>query len=200
MTDLEKSIANVPKVFEAGREAEYDDFWDVFQNKGNREMYSYAFFGDGWTDETYNPKYDIVSSGNSYIYSNSFITDTKVVIDCATNPGNPNQTLQNAFKGAGHLKTIRKLIVMEKQSFANTFNACSALENITFEGEIGKSINFQYSPLLSKASIENIVSVLSADVTGQTLTLNQTAFDNAFTEEEWNALIADKGDWKFAFI
>ena len=47
---------------EAGAKSEYDRFWDEFQNKGGKASYYWAFYGDRFTDETYNPKYDIVCS------------------------------------------------------------------------------------------------------------------------------------------
>ena len=49
---------NVPKVYEAGKTAEWSGFWDGFQQNGNRTSYNYAFFG--WTDEMFYPKYDII--------------------------------------------------------------------------------------------------------------------------------------------
>jgi hypothetical protein len=45
---------------EVGRKAEYDAFWDVYQTNGNRTDYDLAFGGNGWTKNTFKPKYDIV--------------------------------------------------------------------------------------------------------------------------------------------
>lgn len=39
--------------------AEYDRFWDSFQNYGKKTNYMYAFAGDGWTEQTLKPKYII---------------------------------------------------------------------------------------------------------------------------------------------
>lgn len=54
-----------------GRKAEYDEFWDAFQNNGKRYNYQYAFANEGWNDTTFAPKYDIVL-GNGYTGSNMF--------------------------------------------------------------------------------------------------------------------------------
>lgn len=54
---------NQQKVFNAGKKAEYDRFWDVYQKNGKRRFYGYAFAGDGWNADTFYPKYDIVVSG-----------------------------------------------------------------------------------------------------------------------------------------
>ena len=45
---------------EMGKQAEYDRFWDTYQNYGNRGSYEFAFSNDGWTDEMFMPKYDII--------------------------------------------------------------------------------------------------------------------------------------------
>lgn len=50
---------NVQKVYEAGKKAEYDAFWDTFQQNGNRKNYQNAF-GSCFTPEIFKPKYAIV--------------------------------------------------------------------------------------------------------------------------------------------
>ena len=44
---------------EQGKQAEYDRFWDAFQENGNKKAYRYAFAGGGWSEETLIPKYPI---------------------------------------------------------------------------------------------------------------------------------------------
>lgn len=56
---------NQPKIkaqgFEEGKQAEYDAFWDSYQNKGanKQSVYGSMFFGEAWNDATFKPKYDI---------------------------------------------------------------------------------------------------------------------------------------------
>ena len=66
---LDAMATEIPKVFDAGKKAEYDAFWDVFQNYGDEEGMSYysAFGYDGFTDENYNPKYPIIASAISAV-------------------------------------------------------------------------------------------------------------------------------------
>lgn len=45
------------EVFDAGKQAEYDAFWDTYQQNGERTDYSNAFVGDGWSNETLRPKH-----------------------------------------------------------------------------------------------------------------------------------------------
>ena len=44
---------NAPKVYEAGKKAEYDAFWDAFQDYGNRTDYKYAFANSVWDEDLF---------------------------------------------------------------------------------------------------------------------------------------------------
>jgi hypothetical protein len=56
-----KTIAeNEQKVYDAGKKAEYDRFWDAFQENGSKTMYASAFAGMGWNAECLKPKYKVV--------------------------------------------------------------------------------------------------------------------------------------------
>jgi hypothetical protein len=91
---------NVPKVYAAGkaaggdadaayerglaegREAEWNRFWDLYQDYGNRKYYGYAFGGTGWAGNgLLPPKYPIVLSGG---------TTTEYGIFCNFNRYNEN--------------------------------------------------------------------------------------------------------------
>lgn len=60
---------NMPKVYEAGQKSEYDDFWDNFQDRGNRTMYAYGFSGLGWSTEVFKPKYDMQPLNAGYMFA-----------------------------------------------------------------------------------------------------------------------------------
>lgn len=64
-------------VYEAGKQAEYDKFWDNFQDYGNRKYYNRYPFSDGWNDNNFNPKYVIVPYTGSAA-SNMFQGNTKI--------------------------------------------------------------------------------------------------------------------------
>ena len=103
--------------------------------------------------------------------------------------------------------TVDKLTVSSAMTFAASFVSCSKLENITFEGEIGNSIDFQYSPL-TKASITSVVEHLWGEASKKTATFNLNAVNKAFetsegvndgsTSAEWTALIGTKPNWTIA--
>ena len=55
--------SGIEDVFEAGKKAESDAFWEAYQKQGERTNYEYAF-ADNWTNDTFKPKYDIVPVGD----------------------------------------------------------------------------------------------------------------------------------------
>jgi hypothetical protein len=175
---------NQEKVFDAGKQAEYDRFWDELQNYGKSKGYPNAFSYTMWNDKTYNPKYTFKVSGcNNMFMSNTNITDTKVPIDFRGNGGQ----IFGLFNGCTKLVTIRTLILdATKQTFNNYFLSCKALKNITFEGEIIRDIDFSYSPL-SVDSMKNVIGHLAKFVG----TENELSYTVTFTDECWAALEAD---------
>ncbi len=213
---------------EAGKRAEYDAFWDAYQQNGNRQEYSYAFAGRGWTDDILKPKYDIRPTNCMYMFANArglvdveeaflragIVLDTSNATDF-TNFLLTNTTVKkmpmidisnassvvNLFSQATELRSV-KLTVSERVTFADSFNVCNSLSDVEIVGVIGTSINFMWSPL-SKESIKNIINHLSDTVTGKTLTLSKAAKEAAFpTEAEWQDFLtgADKGNWTFSLV
>ena len=62
---LQNIAENVPRIYDAGKKAEYDAFWDSFQEGGAVKDYS-STFGAGWTALTFRPKHDVITS-NAYM-------------------------------------------------------------------------------------------------------------------------------------
>ena len=197
MSLAEKFEVIADSVYEKGKEKERSNFWDVFQNKGKLNAFSsyqYAFSYGHWTDNNYNPKYTISAGYScSYMYyMATSITDTKVDIDLRYAPA----SLQ-VFRSSG-LKTIRKLIVAETNTYNTWFKDCAALENITFEGVIGNDLSFADCPLLTVESMLNIFGCLrdnSATGASNTLTLGSTNL-NKLTDEQ--KVIATEKGWTLA--
>lgn len=197
-------------VFEAGKQAEYDAFWDSYQDNGNRTDYANAFSGRGWSESTFKPKYDMTvtnpymlfrycgikdlgeairNSGKRLILdSNNFqyvfqTTELEIIdgIEFAQTPLNYDATFNNSYK----LREIKIPLPVTDTTKLSAFNNCPALEEVRFNGTIGTStLNLQWSTKLSKASIENIVSCLSTTTTGLTVTLSKVAVNKAFETSE----------------
>lgn len=197
---LTKIAENVPKVYEQGKQAEHDAFWEQYQRGGATTAdYSNAFYTGRWTDDIYKPKYDIVSS-NSFnsLFAYSKITDTLVTIDATLLTSSSKQ--QALFNYATQLKTIPLIRVAEHNTYSGWFSNCTSLENISFEGVIGNDIDFRYSTKLTRVSIESIISHLC--VTGDyygTVTLSLEAVDREFAEYDTDGEIfcvgSETADW-----
>lgn len=174
-----------------GAQLEYDRFWDSFQNGGGEANYRFAFAYNKFNDDNYNPKYDIVceseasTSAVSVFQNSAYLTDTKVPIYA-------NGTAATSmFQNCSSLKTINKLVVHEALTYSGAFSGCTALENIVIEGVIGKTLGFNNSTKLSRASIESIVAALSKTATGVSVTFSKTAVNNAFATAEWEDYLAE---------
>ena len=227
MTIAEKltTIAeNEIKVYEAGRQAEYDAFWDEVQPQIASASYVSLFAGRAWTDARFKPPYPITFSGGcNNAFHNTGIQNMCQCIETAgvavkfegiTQAGSmfsysrithlPVMDFSNAaninyiFSGANILQFIEKIIVSENCTYVLAFNACSALESVTFEGVIGKSISFDASPLLNDASVQSIIDHLK-DLTGATAqTLTFHADVGAKLTDEQKAAITAK-NWTLAY-
>ena len=172
---INKIAENVPKVYEAGvevgreegKKAEYDAFWDAYQQNGTLKNYERCFAGRGWTAETFKPKHNIVPESTTQMFSASCLPNCDLD-ELAKNAGImidfSNTTsfietfffgllyavgtidtrsatgLQNIFAYAQKLQTIRLLILKDDgtQIFSNnSFINCSSLVDLTISGVIG---------------------------------------------------------------
>ena len=177
-----------------GGDNHYDTFWDNFQANGARQNYSYAFYGSTWNGTIYKPKHSFESatSATSMFQASKMTKLGRIEMPKVT-------SFQNACQWQSALTEIETLKLSDEcASFGNAFQGCSALVSITFESTISANINFQYSTLLTKASIENIVGHLSDTTNGLTAAFSATAKENAFTDEEWAELIAEKPNWNIS--
>lgn len=192
--DMVAELESIP-TYEQGKQAEYDRFWDMFQQNGNRRVYQHAF-SHCWNDSCYNPKYPIIcSSANVYtatnVFSNSDITDTKVPITIT------GTRADAVFMDCSHLKIIRSLTIENIIRFNNTFRNNSSLEELNLYGTLDiDGFNVQWSPL-NPASMKTIIACL-VNFAG---TDKQDTCTIKFNENCWAALEADStapdgGTWK----
>lgn len=197
----------------------YDDFWDSYLNNGTRSYYPYMFAGQGWSDTTFKPKYDIkpvgtiggMARGTGFLDMKQRLLDSGVTLDTsrATNfqyafaYGNITSlpkidcssatTLQDAFNGASKLTNIDELVVHSNLSYLTAFKNCTALTYIRINGEIGNNLDMQHCPL-DKESIRSVVNALSFNSSNTTLTLSKDAVDNAFRDGATTGSESDEWD------
>lgn len=225
MTMAEKLTAiaeNEQKVFNAGKQAEYDAFWDAYQNAGKRVDYERAFGGAGWTATTFKPKYAMQPTNASSMFRfNRLSVDLvellkaiDVTIDFSlatsvselfmnsmfTHIGVVDVTsavsLQNAFNNTQAV-TIDKLILRDDgtNTFISAFNNSSKLENIIIEGAIGNNISFSVCPL-THDSLMSIINHLQAKSSGSfVLTLGT---DNLAKLTDTEKAVASGKGWTLA--
>lgn len=205
---------NEKKVYEAGQKSEYDRFWDIYQNYGNRTECQGMFYGYGWKPETFKPKYSLKPTLAPSMFYMARLTGLDLVErfkeldlelsfeDCS----NFNYTfslcgishigvvdtrkassLTYTFDQGYHdMVTIDKIILKDdgSQTFSNTFRYNYGLKEIRFDGIIGNDIDLRYSTALSLDSILSIIIALKPDATGKTLCLSKTAVNKAFETSE----------------
>ena len=213
----EKALRNkavIDAVYEAGKQAgggggdsHYDTFWNVYQDNGNRTIYSNAFSGYGWTDETFKPKYDIKPTAAVSMFQTTQITNLKKILDdCGvrldfSNCSSFNYVFQQSkithigiidvskASSINYFMPEAKFIYIEKlklkddgsQTFTSlySFSNCKDLEHIIFEGVIGKAnFDLHWSTKLDADSLKSIIDCLSPATTGLTVTLPATAQAN----------------------
>lgn len=196
-----------------GKQAEYDAFWDTYQENGNRVQYIYAFSGRGWTNENFKPKYAMHCGTGAYMFSGTGVThldtdklDMSAAGDFAfmfygsmstnylqyigaLNMSSATRTT-NMFHSCGMLKEIELLTLpndpTKLTNVQNMFNGCNNLQEVRFAGMIPLSISFQWSPKLSHDSLMSIIDALR-DLTGTgttcTLTIGATNYAKLTQEE-----------------
>lgn len=228
--DFEGYTRGLVDGYNDGAQAEYDAFWDAYQQNGKRTGYYNLFAWGGWNGKTFKPKYNMqpIDAGQMFYQfnRNEDGNDTVSLVELLNNAGvtldfskatSLSYCFQNAkvrhigivdlssaknvnavFANTYWLNKIDKIIVNENNVFdTNCFLNCSASE-IIFEGVLTSSIRLTYSTVLSKESIESVISTLSTATTGKTVTLNSTAVARAFgstSSQEWLNLIATKSNW-----
>lgn len=170
---------------EKGRTNERDFFWNEFQKNGERASYNYAFYGEGWSDVNFYPKYDIRFGNDQMVFESCKITDLKQrLIDCGVKMifGDATQSLYYFFRNApvthlpeiggksvisaqGAFQTCTDLQSIEKLTLSDTANCpcnsafrnCLFLEEIRFnQGIRPTSLSLQWSTKLSKASLASM--------------------------------------------
>lgn len=213
------------KGIEQGKQAEYDDRWNIFQENGNRTDYRAAFAG--WRDEYIRPKHKVIPTvaRSLSITFEACPNLKKIEADYFDFSQTPYGTTMNqgayytfcscknleeiediglpplvmyayTFAWSNKLHTIAKITVDENTQFEYTFDALHELKNLTIEGTIGqRGINLQWSTKLSKASIISIITHLSDTASGKSITISKTAVNKGFETSKGAADGSTSEEW-----
>ena len=229
VADELRPIEYAPKVdavFEAGKKAEYDAFWDKYQQNGERTQYQYGFSGIGWNDETFKPKHNILMSNAVACFYYCFVTDLEarlqecgVILDSSVGT-NFNNCFANSrltiipevvfsakvtyigtvFANNNRLHTIRKVILQDgfNADMLSAFTNCNVLENVVFEGIIPKAINVQWCTKLTHDSLMSIINALK-DYSGTDTWMTVTlGAENIAKLTSDELLIAEQKQWQIS--
>lgn len=142
----------IDAVYEAAAQEAYDDFWDTFQQNGERTAYEYAFGSDGWTNDIFKPKYNIRAAygnhGNIFSYSGITGSLKQILNDLGI-------TLSFYQKEGRHYGANYVFI-------GTKFTELPVLDFSEAEGNIALQTAFSNNPLLE--TIEKVI--LPTDCTG----------------------------------
>ena len=213
---------------EQGKQAEYDAFWDSFQQNGERTDYKNSFGTYGWTTENFKPKYDMFPKSSYGMFSENTLSidlqatleELGVTLDFK-NCTNLNFTffkskftrvgivdtrsctsaLSQVFSSCPNLHTIDKVILRDdgtSKLVPLTFTSSGKIANITFEGVIGVDFDFSAPQALTDESIQSVIDALK-DLTGETaLTVTFCAGVGAKLTDEQKATITAK-NWTLVY-
>ena len=212
----------VGEVYEAGRKAENDAFWDAYQQNGTRTNYDKAFGGIGWDDASFKPKYNIKISSNDMMFGSTAIKDlgaalrkAGVTMTLALNSYGrmyqgalleriggiiyeyPLRAFSYTFYDNKKLVAIEDVIPLTENgncTFSATFTNCYELVDVRFSGVIGQNgLDLHWSTKLSYHSIYNIIEHLSDNPTVTSPTITLSL--TAVNEAFKKINDFDKGDY-----
>lgn len=231
---LVEIAGNAQKIYESGfkdgAEANWDVFWDLFQDFGIRTKYKRAF-SLGWHNETFLPKYKIVPQGEicaDYMFYETNIEtvdDTKVDFSKVENFNNVFEFSQctsismdarsaksmfKTFYNANFLTSLTIHNLQEDCTFEDAFTGSICLSDLYLTGSIGQDINLSTCSILTRESILNFVDSLSINAEGKTAKLSLHAVAKAFetshekrdgdTTKEWLDIVATRPNWTITLV
>ena len=175
--------SKVNEVYEAGKKAEYDTFWDTYQNK-NGGQYGYAFYGNGWRKEIFRPKHDMYPTSAGYMFA--YQNDPQIVpYDLVEHLADLGVTLSfenctnvtNIFNYNYSFSRIGVMDCSKVTSLSNCFNNCKNLITIdklifpTGTGSYTGAFNFANSlkNLTVEGEIKNDLSVKYSPLTVESM-------------------------------
>ena len=176
--------------------------YDIVPTSANQMFYAWQTAGDGQTEtslkkrlEECGVRLDISQAQTvSQLFMYGYCLTELPTLDFSSWTGG-NQV----FEGCNKLVTIEKLIIPETASLSRWFHSCSALENIVFEGVIGKNdLNLSYAKKLTHDSLMSVINALkdySGTSTTGTVTLGS---DNLAKLTDAEKKIATDKGWTLA--
>ncbi len=201
---------------QSGIREEKDSFWQMYQDKGKRETYTYAF-SYVWNNAFFQPRYDINAKNAPGMFRECKITDLKALLKRHGVSMNINAAdityfarlstitkfpelglnltnITHAFSNCDQLVSIDKLntIKTAECNCSNAFNACGKLQYVEFNEKFNPTnLNLSGSPLLRKDCILSLFNNLVTTKISKVITLGAINL-NKLTDAE-KAIATNKG-------
>lgn len=115
-------------VYEKGKDAEWNEFWDAYQyNKGEGLSYDNLFSRQSWSDINFKPKYDIIVTNANQMFYNSNVTD---LVEILSKRGlNFDTSGSTTMSYAFGFSTITRLPILDIRKATNTTHMCANYAN-----------------------------------------------------------------------
>lgn len=154
----------------------------------------------------YHPPFTMAKANTGYAMFNSCRELREVNADIRL-----KGTCSAMFNFCPKLTKINKLIIEGTCTWAaNSFYYCTKLIELYIEGTIDTAFYLNDCESLNKASLTNVMNILSTTTSGLTCTLSKTAVDKAFetsegandgsTSTEWTTLVNSKSNWTISLV
>ncbi len=203
-----------------GKSIQRSEFWDKYQDYGNRTDYAGAFCGIGWDDTTCQPPYPMQPTSAYYMFYKTNITTaprvdfskstdiTRIYASCENLEYVPEIDISSAkithqcFRSSPKLKTVERLRMSETTSATTgtmSFYDDFVLERCIFEGVCACTFDLHWSKNLDHESLMSLLNILKdySEEGGTTkkITLGTTLLAKLTDEEK--AIATQKG-WTLA--
>lgn len=195
MSILEK-IATLRDKFRTAVDLARREFWDKYQENGERINYDYAFAC--WEEKPFIPYHELGTFDHpiecaNYMFYNAMVKNVGTITLC------DEAEAYSMFAHAVRMHTAHIIILGALTDCEDIFTNCQWLANLTIEGKIVADINFQWSSELTEASLISIVNSLedlydAGEEFEYTVYFSENAMDilsatnllNVLDEKGWN--------------
>ena len=193
---------------EQGKQAEYDRFWEAWQDNGKRTDYSFGFAYSSFNDDNFKPKYPLQPTNADRMFIGAKgITQISVDLSKATNVYWAFRNMSNIqhigkcdltsatttdglFGFNSYLQSIEEIVSHDGLVWDNAFVYDTSLTDVTFSGVISTNFTIAHSRI-TDATVQSIIDHLK-DLTGttaQTLTFHKDV-GNKLTQAQKDAIFA----------
>lgn len=190
---LTQAANNVPLVYQAGKNKEWSDFWDSFQDKGARTSYNSVFRFKYWNKNTFKPKYNINIAGDGDSAFRFFNQNTSsfdfaehlnklgITIDCS------NCTKASYLFYYSYLTHLPELDLSSAETIAYAFrySTVSTIDKIKLKEDGNQMLSYSFSntPFLKNIVVEGTIGQDGVDLSASTVLTKESiiSFINALS-------------------